>query len=301
MSASPPPPSARRRTGPLPGVAPLTAFWLVWGVLVLVPLLGLLAWSLLTTEGFRVALDPSLDAYLSLFGSGRWAVTARTIRIAATVTAIELVLAFPFAFWLAKGVRSPTVRALTLALLTVPFFLSISARTIVWRAVLGTNGLVNTVLLDVGVIDAPLDWLLFSEVAVHLGLVGPYFPTMALPIFLAILMIDDDLLEASRDLGASWSYTMRHVVLPLSMPGIAAGIIFTFVPMLGEDVVPTLLGGGHVQLIGASVYSLLTVLNYSVAAAISVLVLAMMAAVAGLLRLLMPGGGFGALFAALER
>jgi spermidine/putrescine transport system permease protein len=133
-------------------------------------------------------------------------------------------------------------------------------------------------------------------------LIGPYFPTMALPIFLAIVMIDDDVLEASRDLGAGWSYTMRHVVLPLSMPGIAAGIVFTFVPMLGEDVVPTLLGGGHVQLIGASVYSLLTVLNYSVAAAMSVVVLAIMAAVAGLLRLLLPGGGgLSAVFAALER
>ncbi len=274
----------------------------VWASVMLVPLMGLVVWSFLTTKGFRVAFDPNLDAYMTLFDSGRWSVTLRTIRIAGTVTVIELALALPFALWLAKGTRSPMVRAMTLALLTVPFFLSVAARTIVWRAVLGTNGLANSMLLGMGVIDEPLKWLLFSEFAVHLGLIGPYFPTMVFPIFLAAVMIDDELLLASRDLGAGWLYTFWHVVLPLIMPGVIAGIVFTFVPMLGADVIPALIGGGHVQLLGNSVHGLLTALNYSVAAALSTFILVTMMALLVILRLLLPRvGGLGEVFEGLKR
>ena len=142
------------------------------------------------------------------------------------------------------------MRAFTLALLTVPFFLSITARTIIWRPVLGLEGIVNQVLITIGLIDEPLRWLLFSEFSVHLGLIGPFFPTMVFPIFLAAIMIDDDLLKAGRDIGGTRFDNLRHIVLPLTMPGIVAGIIFTFVPMLGVDVIPEMLGGGYVQLLG---------------------------------------------------
>lgn len=268
----------------------------------LLPLAGLIAWSFLSSKGVRIVFDPNLDAYLKLFESGRWTVTLRTGRIAATVTLVELLIALPFALWLAKSSRSALLRAMTLALLTVPFFLSIAARTIVWRAVLGKTGLVNSALLGLGLTDQPLDWLLFSEFSVHLGLLGPYFPTMVFPIFLAAVMLDEDLLQASRDLGAGWLQTAWYVTLPLVMPGIIAGIVFTFVPMLGADVVPALLGGGHVQLLGNSVHSLLTALNYPVAAAISTFVLGAMALLLVLLRLLMPRlGGIGEVFEGLRQ
>jgi len=292
----------RGRANVARGNAPLVGFLAVWASLVLVPLAGLVLWSFSTTEGFRITFEPSLAAYQTLFDSGRWEITMRTVRIAATITVFELVFAFPFALWLAKYARSPSLQALTLALLTVPFFLSIAARTIVWRAVLGIDGPINNALLWLGVADEPLRWLLFSEFAVHLGLIGPYFPTMVFPIVLAITMIDDDLIAASRDLGAGWGYTLGHVVVPLALPGIVAGVVFTFVPMLGEDVVPALLGGGHVTLLGNSVHSSLTALNYAVAAALSVLVLGAMALLIAMFALVMRrAGGVAGAFEALRQ
>ena len=280
----------------------LVAFIVLWGFLTFVPLVGLFVWSLLATRDFQVFFEPTLSAYLHLFDSGRWEETIRTLRITGTVTLVELIVAFPFALWLAKGTQSVVVKTGTLALLTVPFFLEVTARTIVWRAILGLNGIVNTGLIALGIVDEPLRWLLFSGLSVHLGLIGPYFATMAFPIFLNITMIDDSLLEASSDLGASWGYTLYHVIIPLSMPGIIAGIVFTSVPMLGEEVIPFLLGGGHVQLLGDSVHRLLSVLNYSLAAAMSVFVLGILIVLLVILRLVMPRvGRIGDIFEGLKR
>lgn len=268
--------------------------WLLWLVVafwlaaVLVPVGSLLLWSLLRLENYRFVWDFNLDAYAQVLGSGRYEVTLTTLRIAGTVTLIELLISVPVALWLAKGVKSQAVKAMALALLTIPFFISLAARTIVFRPVLGRFGPVNTLLVDLGLVEQPLDWLLFSEFAVHLGLLGPYFPTMVLPIFMAMSLIDDDLIEASRDLGASSYRVFMDVILPLSMPGIVAGIIFTFVPMLGETVVTHLLGGANVTMLGASISSLARVLNYPVAAALSVIVLLILAALLGLMRLVAP-------------
>ena len=220
----------------------------------------------------------------------------------ATVTLIELLIAFPFALWLAKGVKSYIVKITTFTLLTVPFFLTPAARTIVWRVVLGREGLINTVLLELGLIDAPLDWLLFSEFSIHLAFIGPYFPAMVWPIFLAMALIDDELLEASADLGGSPWHTLRYVIIPLSMPGIVAGVVFTFVPMLGDNVVPKLVGGGQIWLLGGSMYNLITAMNYSVAAAMSAIVLVLMAALQVVLWLVFRRiGGLKEIFEVMRR
>ena len=283
-------------------VAQVGIFLAFWCAIVLIPLIGLVVWSFLTTKGFRVDFDPNIEGYLKLFDSGRWTVTVRTVRIATTVTIIELFVAFPFALWLAHSARGRLVRAFTLALLTIPFFLSITARTIIWRAVLGLEGIVNQVLITIGVVDEPLRWLLFSEFSVHLGLIGPFFPTMVFPIFLAAIMIDDDLLKAGRDIGGTWFDNLRNIVVPLTMPGIVAGIIFTFVPMLGVDVIPQMLGGGYVQLLGNSVHNLLTALNYSVAAAMSTFVLLIMVIFLLSLRVLLPRvGGLSQIFEEIRK
>ncbi len=254
------------------------SFILIWSFAALLPVAGLVLWSVLSMQNFRLVWDPSLKAYYDVLASGRWQVTVRTLRIAAIVTLIEVVLAVPFALWLAKGTRSTAVRTTCLALLTIPFFLSLSSRTIVWRGVLGLNGPLNAALMHMGLIDQPLDWLLFSEFSVVLGLIGPYFPPMVFPLFLAFSLIDNEVLSASKDLGAPPSFTFFHVILPLAMPGLGAGIVFTFVPMIGDPVVPELLGGGNVIVLSASVSSLLRILNYTVAAALSVLMLVILVA-----------------------
>jgi spermidine/putrescine transport system permease protein len=245
----------------------------LWTAIAVVPVASLFLWSFMSVERFQLALPLNLEAYRQVLETGRYGVVFATLRIAATVTLIEMIVALPIALWLAKGVKSMAVRTMAMALLTIPFFISLASRTIVLRPVLGREGLINTLLVATHLTDRPLDSLLFSQFAVHLGLLGPSFPPMVLPIFLAITWIDDDLIEASRDLGASSWRVFVDVILPLSMPGIVAGIVFTFVPLLGETVVPQLLGGANVPMLGPSMSSLVSNLNYPAAAALSVIVL----------------------------
>jgi ABC-type spermidine/putrescine transport system permease subunit I len=270
------------------------SFTVVWGLGVLVPLVGVIAFSFVRANAAGVAFSATLDAYREIFMTGRWEVTVRTARIAATVTTILLVVSFPFALWLAKGVRSSWVKLMIWTLLTAPFFLSETARIVIWRPVLGLMGPVNSGLMNLGLIDRPITWLLFSEPAVHFGLLGPYFPNMVWPIFLSIMLIDDEFLEVSKDIGASPWQTLRHVIMPLSMPGVIAGIVFTFVPMLGDDVVSKMIGGQQVAMLGGAMLDLISALNYSVAAAMSALVLVLIAVLQGMLVLVLRRLGGGA-------
>jgi ABC-type spermidine/putrescine transport system permease subunit I len=279
----------------------VTAFGAVWFLGVLAPLAGVIAFSLVRASAEGISLSLTLDAYREIFTTGRWEVTVRTARIAATVTALLLILSFPFALWLAKGVRSAWVKLVIWTLLTAPFFLSDTARVVIWRPVLGLMGPVNTALLSLGIIEQPLSWLLFSEPAVHFCLIGPYLPNMVWPIFLSIMLIDDELLEASKDIGASPFQTLRHVIVPLALPGIIAGTVFTFVPMLGDDVVTKVIGGQQVAMLGSAMLDLISALNYSVAAAMSALVLVLIAGLQGFLVLALRRLGGGALLEGLRR
>src|SRR3984957_12029319 len=199
---------------------PVHIFAIVWAIGVLVPVVISVFFSLLKARGLHIQWDVSLHAYRDIVESGRWEVVVRTLIAAASVTAICLAVGFPFALWLAKRARSEKLIQFVWMALTVPFFLDPSARTLVWRTVLGSTGLINAGLMKLHLIDAPLQWLLFSDFSIYLGLVGPYFPNMVMPIYLSILLIDNDLLQASADLGASPATTLRHVVIPLAMPGI---------------------------------------------------------------------------------
>jgi spermidine/putrescine transport system permease protein len=272
----------------------------IWFVLLIVPLVGLLAFSVLTVVQFHVEFKPTLSAWREVLESGRGEVMLRTLRIVMTVTVIELLIAFPFAFWLSKHLKSIPVKVAILTLTVVPFFLSSSARTIVWRPILSSTGLLNNLLVETGVANRPLEWLLFTETSVHFGLILAFFPSMLFPLFLSLSLIDDEYLSASADLGASPVQTLWTVILPLSAPGIAAGIVFTIVPMLGEIAVPRLLGGGNVNLLGQSIESALNALNYGVAAAMCAFVLIVLAFLLLLLQWIarrngLLSTGFGAL------
>lgn len=270
------PAPARRRPALSAGDWTIAIFLLVWFVLVLAPLVVLFAFSFFETKGFFTVYRPTWNTWISLFQSGRFEVTLRTLRIALTVTAIEFIVAYPFALWLSKGGTTKATKAFVLALLTIPFFLDMSSRTIIWRAILGQHGLVNSVLMNLGLIDAPLEWILYTEWSVHFGMVVSYFPTMVLPIYLAINVIDDSLIEASNDLGASPWQSLSQVILPLSLPGILAGIVFTLGPALASWVEPSMLGGGFVNLLSNSVESAYTTLKYPVVAALSTFIIVLL-------------------------
>jgi len=258
-------------------------FAAVWAAGVLAPMLLVVGLSLLRVHGVRIDWSLSLQSYRDILETGRWEVVLRTVEVAAFVTLICFVVGFPFAYWLAKRAGSQRLVVFTQICLTVPFFLDPSARVIVWRTILGSTGLINTTLLKLHLIGAPIEWLLFSDFSVYLGLVASYFPNMVWPLYLSITLIDDELLKASSDLGASPAATLRNIVAPLAMPGMLAGAIFTFIPILGDNVVPTLLGGGTKEYIADSVMNLSTSMNYSVAAAFAAIVLILLFALLGLL------------------
>ncbi|SAL08889.1 putrescine ABC transport system, permease [Caballeronia sordidicola] len=253
----------------------LPLFLSVWLTLVIAPLLVLFAYSFFESRNFAMIYKPSLATWESLFTSGRFEVTVRTLRIALTVTVIELALAFPSALWLAKGGCSKTTKALVLALLTIPFFLDLSSRIIVWRGILDENGLINHVLMALHVIASPIRGMLYTEQAVHFGMIVSYFPMMVLPIYMAISVIDDTLIAAAADLGASPWRVLADIILPLSMPGILAGVVFTLGPALASWIEPNMLGGGFVNLLSNSVDSAYSALRYPVVAALSSFVILM--------------------------
>ena len=266
-------------------------FLTLWCGLVIVPLLVLFAYSFFDTKNYATVYTPTLNTWYSLFESGRLEVALRTLRIAVTVTAIDLAVAFPFALWLAKGGTSKGAKALVIALLTIPFFLDLSSRTIIWRAILDQHGAVNSALIALHVIREPLSWMLYTEWSVHFGLVVASFPTMALPIYLAVSIIDDSLIQASGDLGATPAQTLFRVVVPLAMPGVMAGILLTLGSVLAAWVEPSMLGGGFVNLLSNSVESAYTSLRYPVVAALSTFVILLLAAL--LLVLLVLARRFG--------
>ncbi len=264
----------------------IPAFLVVWFALVVAPLVVLFAFSFFDTKSYVTIYEPSLNTWISLLESGRLGVTLRTLRIALTVTLIDLVIAFPFALWLAKGNASKSTRAIVVALLTIPFFLDISSRTIIWRAILGENGAINSLLMNVGLIGSPLNWMLYTEWSVHFGLVIASFPTMVLPIYLAVSIIDDALIQASGDLGASPAQTLFRVIVPLALPGVTAGILLTLGSALAAWIEPSMLGGGFVNLLSNSVESAFTALRYPVVAALSTFVIVLLVALLFMLLLL---------------
>ena len=165
-----------------------------------------------------------------------------------------------------------------LLLFTVPFLVNYVIRTFSWTYLLGRTGPINKGLITIGIVSGPVDWLLYSDFAVLIGMISSYMPFMIFPIWVSLSGIDRRLGEASSMLGARPWTTFRHVTMPLSMPGVFAAIVFAFVGCFGENAVPIILGGVGYQLIGNEITSTLDVLNYPLAAAMSSVVTAAMLA-----------------------
>ncbi|MDQ1605627.1 MAG: putative spermidine/putrescine transport system permease protein [Actinomycetota bacterium] len=174
----------------------------------------------------------------------------RTIRLAVIVTLIDIALAFPLAWFMAR-VAAPRWRNLLFLAVVVPLWSSILVRIFAWRTILGGQGVLNTLLIDVGLLDQPSSAFLYNQTAIVITWANVWLPFMVLPIYTALEKIPDSYLEASRDLGASSWRTFRTVVLPLALPGVVAGAIFVFALTMGDFVAPQLVGGGSQVLGGA--------------------------------------------------
>ena len=179
------------------------------------------------------------DAHLTIF----W----RSVKLSLMTTLITFALGFPTAWFIAT--RPASERAIWLFLITIPFWTNLLIRTFAIGEILRTEGLINTLLISLGVINQPIQ-MLYNDTAVLIGMAYVYLPLMVLPLFSAVERFDMRLLEAGYDLYASRLQVLRHIILPIVKPGIVAGSILVFVPSRGAYVTPRILGGGKNMMIG---------------------------------------------------
>jgi putative spermidine/putrescine transport system permease protein len=198
---------------------------------------------------------------------------AKTLKLCFLVWALTLGIGFTVAYFLAFHVKSKTWQITLSLLCTIPFWTSNVIRMIAWIPLLGRNGLVNQGLAGMGVIDAPLEWLLFSEFAVVLALVHLFTFFMVVPIFNSMIRIDKALIEAAYDAGATGWQTLVNVIIPLSKPGIVIGSIFVITIVMGDSITIGVMGGQQIASAGKIIETRLNALQFPAAAANAVILL----------------------------
>jgi putative spermidine/putrescine transport system permease protein len=251
--------------------------FLAFAIVYLAALVALFVSAFWTVNPFTTEIEHiwTLDNFRTIWESSAYRTIAlRTIGIAAAVTLTDAVLAFPFAYFMAR-IASGRSRTLLFIAVLLPLWSSYLIRVYIWRLILNEDGVLNWTL---GTIGLPHVHLAYSNWAVWIIFSYVWLPFMILPVFGALERIPHSYIEASRDLGASGWGTFRRVVLPLALPGVVAGSIFTFSLTLGDYVTPLLAGGAGSQFIGNVVYSSVGISNnvpFAAAfAAIPVLVMA---------------------------
>ena len=198
-----------------------------------------------------------------------------TFKFSLLVWLITLVVGFTVSYFLAFHVRSSTVQTLLFVLCTVPFWTSNVIRMISWIPLLGRNGLVNQTLMNMGLVNQPVEWLLFSEFSVVLAFVHLYTMFMIVPIFNSMMRIDRSLLEAASDSGASAWQTLWNVIVPLSRTGIIVGSIFVITIVMGDFVTIGVMGGQQIASVGKIIQVQTSYLQFPLAAANAVILLAL--------------------------
>ena len=247
---------------------------LIWVTLfLLVPYLLMFCYSFWTVAGGNVVHQWNLSNYGDLITKDVYRATLfRSMWIAARVTIFALLLGYPLAYFLSfyAGAR----KNLFYQLVIIPLWVSYLVRAYAWKTILGTDGVLNTLLQFLHITQHPVDSLLYSPFAVVLTLTHIYTPFVVLPIYAALEHIPRTLVEASHDLGASPAQTFWRVIFPLSVPGIVAGATFAFVLSLGDFLAPQLLGGPSGIMISNIVVSLFgAAFNWPLGAAISFCIL----------------------------
>jgi ABC-type spermidine/putrescine transport system permease subunit I len=277
-------PRARRRlTDHL--FAGLPTLWLL--LFFLAPLAFTVVYSFGHATFGGVELGFTLENYRQALSGFYLAAFLRTLQFAATGCLLCLVVAYPTAYFIAR--EAGRFRNLALALVLVPYCTSFLIRVMSWQILLARGGAVEFFLNALHLHAGPLD-VMDTQTAVFIGMVYAYLPIAIVPLYLVLARIPDSLIEAGRDLGASPWKTFLHVILPLSRPGIATSVLLTGVPMLGELVIPTLLGGGRGVLMGQAISSqYLSSQNYALGSAMAVQVLVAVAVLVGVLARLTRG------------
>lgn len=228
-------------------------------------LFGTHATDVLSLDRYREALSPT---FFTTF--------LNTLRIGVLGTLICLIIGMPMAYWMAVKV-SPRWRTLLLALVIVPFWTNFLVRTIGWQVILAPEGWLSGLLQGIGLRDGPLA-ILYTRPAVLLGVVYNYLPLMILPLFVAFDRVGPALREASKDLGADRLRTFLRVTLPMARPGMIAGVLLVFIPLMGDYITAIVLGGARGNMVGQLVASQFqTAQNWALGSAMAVLLILIIA------------------------
>ena len=251
----------------LPSYAYLVVFFAIPLVIVFVT-----SFATRSSTGRTLYQDWNLDSYRRLLDPLVREVALRSVVLAVVTTVVCLLLAYPFAYFIAT--RSPAVRNLLLVFVMIPFWSNFLVRTYAWRVILGSEGPLSQLSQALG--GEPIR-LLFTNWAVLIGLVYGYLPFMVLPLYAAIERMDWSLVEAARDLYASGWAAFRKITWPISLPGVVAGSILVFIPSLGAYVTPAILGGARTTLLGDYIVSqFLAARNWPFGSALSFAIMAVM-------------------------
>jgi putrescine transport system permease protein len=242
-------------------------------ILGLPPFTPLIDWSAQGWE--RVYL--TLNNYLFLFQDPYYAtIYLSSIKLAAISTLLCLLLGYPMAYFIAR--QPPRRRNLLLLGIILPFWISFLLRVYAWIGLLNTHGVINSLLLWLGVTEQPLS-LIYTDFAVYLGITYSYLPFMILPLYANLEKQQDDLRDAAADLGARPWRVFLDVTLPLSLPGVVAGSLLVFIPAIGEFIIPALLGGSDTLMIGRVLWDEFFInRDWPVASAVSVVLLLILVA-----------------------
>jgi putrescine transport system permease protein len=203
-----------------------------------------------------------------------WRSYLKSLTVAAVSTAILLVIGYPIAYAMARAPRR--LQAVLVMLVILPFWTSFLIRVYAWINILQTDGLLNRALQALHIVDAPVAWLA-SDTAIYIGIVYSYLPFMVLPLYATLEKLDFTLLEAAADLGAPPATAFWRVTVPLSLPGVGAGALLCFIPVIGEFVIPDLLGGSDSLMIGQTLWTeFFSNKDWPVASAIAVVLLCLL-------------------------
>jgi len=263
----------------------LLAPGLVWMALFLIlPLAMLVYVSFWTQSTFSISSDLTLQSWRTFFGSDTYiASLIRTLKIWVIVLLCTFVIGYPVALFIGRYIRNKATQTIVLVACVIPFWTSFLIRVLAWRPMLGREGAINILLQEVGIISEPIDYLLFTEFSVVIGMVQIYVVFMVGPIAFMLARIDEALIEAARDLGASSWTIFRRIIFPLSLPGVVVGAIFVSVMVLGEFATSAALSGRKTNMLGNIIVTQVGSLKWAFAAVIGVILTIVTAAIVTLL------------------
>ena len=238
------------------------------------PVVIILAVSFWDYTEFSLIPDFVLTNYIEIFESGvTYSTYLNTFKFAFLGWLFTVIIGFILAYFLAFHVRTLRWQIILFLICTIPFWTSNIIRMIAWIPVLGRNGLMNSLLLELGVIREPLEWLLYSDFAVILAFVHLYTLFMLVPIFNSMMRIDKSIIEAAQDMGANSLQILINVIIPLCLPGIAIGTIFVVSLIMGDFITVQAMSGGQSASVGLAMNNKRALLQYPAAAADAIILL----------------------------